>query len=666
MTRRIVLASLLAALVAILSGATSVAAAAGSPATFGKTSVGGSLRYASPNYRLASIFALDRQMSVTSISARLAGRGTSGEQVVRAVIYADTDTGPGALLASSAERSIRYDAPGEWVEFPLPSQVGLAPGQYWLGIHAGPASGDALINFSFDAGPGAQRTKSDLFSDGPSATFGTGSVQDREMSIFAVGEVESAGVAPVNVSPPTISGSAASGATLHGSEGDWSGAPTSFAFTWLRCFDGSCTVLPTTAPDLLLGADDVGASIVLEVAATNSAGTSTARSAGTAIVTGVDSDGLTQVAGELTGSSDPTYFASNRRLAVTRSGRLLAVYGKHASGVQLAWRDPGAGWRTETSGAVSSGLLLGGTGTGDWPASIAVATDASGNESAWVVWSRATFGSNRPVQLRRLSDLDAPGGPRVGPIVTIDAPSLGAARADLAFEQQPDGSSKGFVVWTRRVSENDSEVVGAWFEALELDAPPLTFTTIVAAGSGARTATLAPTPAGLRLVTRTSSARLRLFGHDPGSDGWWAGAQGVSVTSSSRPTAVASDAGDVIVAVESDTTAGLSVVQRLTRTSVVDEVSLSGYGMPSLATDGVSVWMVAVRKSDGFVVSRRRGPDSAWEGTDRVEIGAEGGGGYAWPNLLRQVDGRLRLIVQGPAGDASRTSVLAYQRSVSP
>ena len=51
-------------------------------------------------------------------------------------------------------------------------------------------------------------------------------------------------------------------------------------------------------------------------------------------------DGLSSLASSSVGSSEPTYYTGNSRLAVTRGGRLLAVHGRHTSGVQLAWRDP--------------------------------------------------------------------------------------------------------------------------------------------------------------------------------------------------------------------------------------------------------------------------------------------------------------------------------------
>jgi hypothetical protein len=45
-------------------------------------------------------------------------------------------------------------------------------------------------------------------------------------------------------------------------------------------------------------------------------------------------------------------------------------------------------------------------------------------------------------------------------------------------------------------------------------------------------------------------------------------------------------------------------------------------------------------------------------------VAAEGGGGYAWPNLIRQTDGRLRLLVRGPSAGPNQYAVLAYQRTL--
>jgi hypothetical protein len=73
-----------------------------------------------------------------------------------------------------------------------------------------------------------------------------------------------------------------------------------------------------------------------------------------------------------------------------------------------------------------------------------------------------------------------------------------------------------------------------------------------------------------------------------------------------------------------------------------------------------------VRISDGFVVSREYGPANGWSAGDRVEIGAEGGGGHRYPNALGRADDALRFIVRGPNGSDSgvRSAVLGFQREI--
>ncbi len=384
-------------------------------------------------------------------------------------------------------------------------------------------------------------------------------------------------------------------------------------------------------------------------------------------VPGLVLDGTSEVADPWSGSSSPTYYGSNHRLALSSSGRLLTVHGRHAQGVQLAWRDPGGGWQTETRGAVTDGLLLRGTATGDWPASIAVARDPDGEEHAWVVWSGAAMSSTnpRPVQLRRLSHLDAPGGPSVGPLVTVDAPTQGAARPDLAFERGPDGRFRGVLTWVRCTGSSSYELVTAWFTDLSTDSP--TFrdaTTILTTTSSSRTATLEPAPGGTRLVANV--AGLRLYQHlasDPLST-WSRGASGPSASSGARPSATVLASGETLVAVETDTTSRAVTVQRFSadakKTST--DVSVTGYREPTIATDGVGAWVIMIRASDGSVVSRRFDPLLGWDSLDTVELGPEAGA-TSNPNAVRETDGRLRFVVRGPAGvSGSRYAVLAFQR----
>lgn len=180
-------------------------------------------------------------------------------------------------------------------------------------------------------------------------------------------------------------------------------------------------------------------------------------------VDGLVRDGLTEVAAPFLGSSDPSLYAGNHRTAVTQSGRLLALHGRHGQGVQLAWRDPGGGWMMMSRGEAENGLLLGGTGTGDWVASIAVGRDSSGEEHAWVVWSGSTAQSSAPAELRRLSDLDSADGPTVGPATTVSSSGLGNSKVDVALETASDGSLRGCIAWLQRIGSSSWNVKVTWF-----------------------------------------------------------------------------------------------------------------------------------------------------------------------------------------------------------
>jgi hypothetical protein len=97
--------------------------------------------------------------------------------------------------------------------------------------------------------------------------------------------IQAAG-APVNTSPPTITGVAQVGQTLTATTGSWNGSPTSFSFQWCWTVTGGCAPIPgATAGTYVVGAADVGRTIQVGVFARNSLGTSYAVSAPTAPVT---------------------------------------------------------------------------------------------------------------------------------------------------------------------------------------------------------------------------------------------------------------------------------------------------------------------------------------------------------------------------------------------
>jgi hypothetical protein len=94
-------------------------------------------------------------------------------------------------------------------------------------------------------------------------------------------------VAPVNTTPPTVSGTAKVGQTLTAGDGTWSNTPTSYAYQWLRCNGGgnSCVnVANGTQKTYTLVGVDSGNTMRVRVTATNADGSASAQSEQTAAV----------------------------------------------------------------------------------------------------------------------------------------------------------------------------------------------------------------------------------------------------------------------------------------------------------------------------------------------------------------------------------------------
>lgn len=380
-------------------------------------------------------------------------------------------------------------------------------------------------------------------------------------------------------------------------------------------------------------------------------------------------DGLTQVAGPNGGAADPTSFSLQHRLAITDSGRLLSVYVPHRAGPQLAWRDPAGNWQTQSTGASDRGSLLTGIASGVNPASIVVGKDSTGNERAWVVFGASSSSSTIPIYLRRLSNLDSPDGPKLGPLVVL-APG-GGSKPDVQLVRKESGVTKAVVLWSRPGGSGTYELQSAWLEDLDSETPEISHRTMLSSSTSSKLwGTLASANGTVQAIARTGG-RLVSFMHEPSEppESWALRANGVSASGYGYHSAVSLESGKTLVAVESNATDHVVKVQRFLadNTASAAELALSGYAMPSLTTDGTSAWLVMIRRSDGYVVSRQFTPGSGWSTIDEVEIGAEGGGNYSAPSLLGQADGRLRLIVRGPAGSTvGANGVLAYQRPLFP
>jgi len=95
-------------------------------------------------------------------------------------------------------------------------------------------------------------------------------------------------LAPINVSPPTVTGTAQQGQTVAAAPGTWSAADAAFSYQWQHCdpAGANCVdVAGATGPTYAVTTADVGFTLQVVVKAQNRFGAPTATSAQTAVVT---------------------------------------------------------------------------------------------------------------------------------------------------------------------------------------------------------------------------------------------------------------------------------------------------------------------------------------------------------------------------------------------
>jgi hypothetical protein len=92
--------------------------------------------------------------------------------------------------------------------------------------------------------------------------------------------------APVNIDPPTITGTARVGEVLTAENGTWENSPTEFRYRWLRCNRGgnNCVLLASDGRTYRVGQTDVGNTLRVRVTAVNADGSTNARSEQTEVV----------------------------------------------------------------------------------------------------------------------------------------------------------------------------------------------------------------------------------------------------------------------------------------------------------------------------------------------------------------------------------------------
>jgi hypothetical protein len=186
---------------------------------------------------------------------------------------------------------------------------------------------------------------------------------------------------PRSLSAPAISGSAQVGDVLSVSTGTWSGSPTSFAYQWQACDSSGadCSdIAGATQSTYTVQSSQVGDTLRAQVTATNAAGSASATSAPTAVITAA--------------SSTTTSGAAQVFIAQSAAGS--ADGSSCANALPVSWFDTPANWGTGAGqigpgttvglcGTISTPLVAYGSGTSSEPITIAWQPGATLSSPDW-------------------------------------------------------------------------------------------------------------------------------------------------------------------------------------------------------------------------------------------------------------------------------------------
>ena len=170
--------------------------------TFGTTTVGASSdTFASERKRVNS-YALGEPGSVTKLSVYLAPTSTSGQEVIKGVIYSNSSGKPEALLGVSEQLIFKSTEAAGWYALKFASPVKLAAANYWIGVITGPTP--SVAGFRFTTVTGARDYNANTYTSGPTNPFGAVTTDNEQVSLYAT-YTPTPPAPPVNETPPSIS-----------------------------------------------------------------------------------------------------------------------------------------------------------------------------------------------------------------------------------------------------------------------------------------------------------------------------------------------------------------------------------------------------------------------------------------------------------------------------
>jgi subtilase family protein/concanavalin A-like lectin/glucanase superfamily protein/uncharacterized protein DUF2341/fervidolysin-like protein len=169
--------------------------------TFGLTSIGTNSDTMVPDRKRATQATLTVAGNVSKLTMYLAPTGTSGQQVMKGILYADQNGSPGALLGvTNAFTFVSTNAAG-WYDMPFPSSIALAPGKYWIGVISGATT--HVAGFRWNNVSSSRALNTNTYTSGPSNPYGSATKDSEQMSIYASYTTQGSTPTPTSTQTPT-------------------------------------------------------------------------------------------------------------------------------------------------------------------------------------------------------------------------------------------------------------------------------------------------------------------------------------------------------------------------------------------------------------------------------------------------------------------------------
>jgi hypothetical protein len=121
--------------------------------------------------------------AVTKLSVYLTPTTTSGQQVLKGLIYADSAGAPGALLGVSQQLTFTSTGSAGWYDLVFASPIKLTAGNYWIGVITGATSN--VAGFRYDSVAGSRDYNANTYTSGPTNPFGAVTVDAEQTSLYA-------------------------------------------------------------------------------------------------------------------------------------------------------------------------------------------------------------------------------------------------------------------------------------------------------------------------------------------------------------------------------------------------------------------------------------------------------------------------------------------------